>query len=92
MEFEWDPAKARENIRVHGIDFADAVGVFDSPYLQLEDHDVEGEQRFVALGMDFLGRLLFVVYTYRQDKRRLISARKATKKEGKEYARRIRFQ
>ncbi len=43
----------------------------------------------VALGMDFLGRLLVVVYTYRPGKIRLISARKATKKEGKEYAQRI---
>jgi len=93
VEFEWDPAKARENLRVHGIDFADAVGVFDNPYLPLrEDPDAEGEQRHLALGMDLLGRLLVVVYTYRQGKIRLISARKATKKEGKEYAQRVRFQ
>ncbi|MGO8761634.1 MAG: BrnT family toxin [Desulfobaccales bacterium] len=91
MEFEWDPAKARENLRVHGIDFADAVGVFDNPYLQWDDPDAEGEKRFVALGMDSLGRLLFVVYTHRPGKTRLISTRKATKKEGKEYAQRIRF-
>lgn len=92
MEFEWDPAKARENIRVHGINFAVAAGVFDNPYLEWEDLNAEGEQRFVALGMDGLGRLLAVVYTYRQSKRRLISARKATRKEGKEYAQRVRFQ
>ena len=92
MEFEWDPAKARENIRVHGIDFADAVGVFGNPHLSREDPDAEGEQRFVTLGMDGLGRLLVVVYTYREGRTRLISARKATKKEGKEYAQRIRFQ
>jgi uncharacterized DUF497 family protein len=92
VEFEWDPAKARVNIRVHGIDFADAMGIFDSPYLQRDDPDAVGEQRFVALGMDVLGRLLVVVYTYREGKTRLISARKATKKEGKEYAQRIRFQ
>jgi uncharacterized DUF497 family protein len=92
VEFEWDPDKARENIRVHGVDLADAVGVFDNPYLQWEDPDAEGEQRFAALGMDVLGRLLVVAYTYRPGKTRLISARKATKKEGKEYARRVRFQ
>jgi hypothetical protein len=92
VEFEWDPAKARENIRVHGVDFADAVGVFDNPYLEWEDPDTEGEERFVALGMDVLGRLLMVVYTYRPGKIRMISARKATRKEGKEYAQRIRFQ
>jgi len=92
VEFEWDPDKARENKRIHRIDFADVVGVFDNPYLSWEDPDTEGEQRFVKLGMDGLGRLLVVVHTYREDKIRLISVRKATKKEGKEYAQRIRFQ
>ncbi|MGB8991027.1 MAG: BrnT family toxin [Desulfobaccales bacterium] len=91
MEFEWDPDKARENIREHGIDLADAVGVFDNPYLPRDDPDVESEQRFVALGMDGLGRLLVVAYTYREDNIRIISARKATMKEGKEYAQRVRF-
>ncbi|MEW6657881.1 MAG: BrnT family toxin [Thermodesulfobacteriota bacterium] len=89
VEFAWDPAKARENIGVHGIDFADAVGVFDNPYLPWEDPDAEGEKRFVALGLDVLGRLLLVVYTYRPGKIRLISARKASKKEEKEYAQRV---
>ena len=90
--YEWDPAKAKSNQEEHGVDFADAVQVFDNPYLNQEDTDAVGDQVFVALGMDNLGRLLVVVYTYRKDKIRLISARKATKKEGKEYARRIRFQ
>ncbi len=92
MEFEWDPAKARENLRVHGVNFAVAVGIFDNPYLSWEDPDAEREQRFVAQGIDGMGRLLVVVYTYRQGKIRLISARKATKKEEKEYAQRVRFQ
>jgi uncharacterized DUF497 family protein len=90
--FEWDPAKAKSNQEEHGVDFADAVQVFDNPYLSQEHTDAMGDQVFVALGMDNLGRLLVVVYTYRKDKIRLISARKATKREGKEYARRIRFQ
>jgi hypothetical protein len=89
---EWDRAKAKFNQEEHGVDFAEAVQVFDNPYLNREDTDAVGDQVFVALGMDNLGRLLVVVYTYRKDKIRLISARKATKKEGKEYARRIRFQ
>ncbi len=92
VEFDWDPAKARENIRIHGIDFADAVQVFANPHLPREDPDAEGEQRFVTLGMDDLGRVLVVVYTYRPGKIRVISARKASKKEGKEYAQRVRFQ
>ncbi len=92
MEFEWDPDKAEQNLREHRIDFADAVGVFDSPRLTREDSDVEGERRFVTLGIDGLGRLLVVVYTHREDTVRVISARKATKKERNEYAQRVRFQ
>jgi hypothetical protein len=90
--YEWDSAKAKSNQEEHGVDFADAVQLFDNPYLNKDDADAVGEQVFVALGMDNLGRLLVVVYTYRKDRIRLISARKATRKEGKEYARRIRFQ
>jgi uncharacterized DUF497 family protein len=90
--YEWDRAKGKSNQEEHGVDFADAVQVFDNPYLNREDSDAVGDQIFVALGMDNLGRSLVVVYIYRKDKIRLISARKATRKEGKEYARRIRFQ
>lgn len=92
VDFEWDPAKARENLRIHGVNFAVAAGVFDNPYLYWEDPDAEGEQRFIALGLDGLGRLLVVVYTHRGNNIRLISARKATRKEGKVYAQRVRFQ
>lgn len=89
MEFEWDPAKARENLRVHGIDFADSTAVFeDEVALKIEDLDAEGEQRFRILGMDVLGRLLVVVYTYRGEKIRLISAWKASRKQEKQYAQR----
>ena len=89
MEFEWDPAKARENIRDHGIDLAVAVGVFeDENALTIEDFDAEGEQRFRSLGIDGLGRLLVVVYTYRGEKIRLISAWKASRQQEKQYAKR----
>lgn len=88
MFYEWDPAKAAANRRKHGIDFADAVGVFDDEYaLRREDPDAVDEQRFVALGWDTLGRIVVVVYTYRGEDIRLISARKATKKEREHYAR-----
>jgi uncharacterized DUF497 family protein len=91
VEFEWDPAKARENLRVHGIDFADAVGVFeDEDALTIEDLYAEGEQRFLTLGMDVLGRLLVVVYTYRGEKTRLISAWKASRRQEKQYAQKRR--
>jgi uncharacterized DUF497 family protein len=87
VEFEWDPAKARENLRVHGVSFAVARDVFeDENAITIEDLDAEGEQRFRTLGMDGLGRLLVVVYTYRGEKIRLISAWKASKKQEKQYA------
>lgn len=87
MEFEWDPAKARENFRVHGVNFAVARDVLeDENAITIEDFDAEGEQRFRTLGLDGLGRLLVVVYTYRGDKIRLISAWKASKKQEKQYA------
>jgi uncharacterized protein len=89
---EWDPAKAESNIKEHNVDFADAAQVFDNPYLNVEDTDAVGEQRFNALGVDSQGRLLVVTYTYRQDKKRLISAHKANRKQGRQYAKRIRLQ
>jgi uncharacterized protein len=88
--YEWDPAKARSNQEEHEVDIADAEGVLeDVRAITIEDNDAEGEQRFVTLGMDFLGRLLVVVFTYRGDAIRIISARKASRKEVKEYAKGI---
>ncbi|MFI5329555.1 MAG: BrnT family toxin [Desulfobaccales bacterium] len=91
VEFEWDPAKARENLRVHGVNFAVAAGVFeDGMAMTKEDPDAEGERRFITLGLDSLGRLLVAVFTCRGENLiRLISARKATRKEAKQYAQRI---
>jgi uncharacterized DUF497 family protein len=91
VRYQWDAAKAEENKRKHKIDFANVVGVFeDKMAMTREDPDAEGEQRFVTLGMDSLGRLLVVVFTYRAEEEiRLISARKATMKEAKEYAKGI---
>jgi len=82
MNYQWDPAKAKANVKKHGVEFADAVGVFDDPgALTIEDPDSEEEQRFLAIGLDVLGRLIVVAFTYRGDDLRLISARKATRKE-----------
>lgn len=83
--FEWDQNKAASNLNKHGIDFADAVTVFDdcnAIMINDPDHD---EERFIAIGMDAYGRILVVVYTWRGDDIRLISARKATKHERKQY-------
>jgi len=86
MGYQWDPNKAALNLRNHGIDFADAVGVFEDDWaLTLEEQEVRGEQRFVSIGMDFLGRVILVVYTYRNDDIRIISARKTIKSEREIY-------
>lgn len=84
--FEWDGAKASANLLKHGVSFADAVGVFGDLNALAIDDDTESERRFVALGLDFLGRLLVVVYTWRGDAIRVISARKATRAEARSYA------
>ena len=87
MRYEWDPKKAEANQKDHGVRFADATSVFEDDFtLTREDPDVEGEQRFVALGMDATGALLVVVYTDREpDVIRLISAWKANKAQRTHY-------
>jgi len=80
--------KATSNLEKHGVDFADAVGVFEDEWaLTVKEELVEGEQRFVTLGTDFLEQVLVVVYTYRGEEIRLISARKATRTERRAYER-----
>lgn len=59
--------------------------LFDPAALSFEDRDAEGEQRFVSIGRNALDAVLVVVYTYREDHIRLISARRATRKEGRVY-------
>ena len=86
METQWDPEKAASNLGKHGVDFADAVGVFEDEWaLTIKEEYVEGEQRFATLGRDFLERVLVVVYTYRRGLIRLISARRATRRERRAY-------
>jgi uncharacterized DUF497 family protein len=87
MEIEWDPKKAKANVRKHGIFFADAVMVLsDDLAITIEDPR-HAEQRFVTIGSDALGRILVVVYNYRGDRIRLISAREATPTERARYMR-----
>ena len=82
MEVTWDTRKAKANFLKHRVYFADAESVlYDSLAISIPDHDTENEERFVATGCDSLGRILTIVYAYRDDTIRLISARKATKKE-----------
>lgn len=85
MEFEWDSRKAISNLRKHGVDFADAAMVLYDEFAVTIPEEHRGEQRFVSVGMDALGRILVVVYTWRGDRVRLISARKTTPQERRQY-------
>jgi len=86
MRCTFDPAKAASNLKKHGVSFADAEGVLSDPLaITVEDPDAAGEPRFVAIGLGSAGELLVVVYTERADGFRLISARRATRKERKHY-------
>lgn len=86
MAIEFDPAKARANLRKHGVGFAHAEQALRDPMaLTIEDPDSRGEQRFVTLGSDALGRVPVVVHTQREERTRLISARKASRGEADRY-------
>ncbi len=86
--FEWDPRKASENLRRHGVDLADAAAVLEDDFaLTIRDPD-STEERFVTMGSDPTGRTLVVVYCWRGDRVRLISARKATRTERDRYQKR----
>jgi uncharacterized DUF497 family protein len=88
QEFEWDPSKAEANLRKHGIAFEAARRVFKDCFaVERPDADLPyGEARFVITGM-VDGRLLRVVFTERNGRIRIISARKATRHEEREYYR-----
>jgi uncharacterized DUF497 family protein len=86
MDVTWDPKKAESNFQKHKVRFSDAETVlFDPLALTIHDQDVDGEQRFVTVGSDAIGRILVTVYTYRGSTIRLISARKATPTERRQY-------
>ena len=85
MKVEWDSRKAAANLKKHGVDFADAATVlYDELALTISD-DESDEERFATVGMDALGRVLLVVYTWRGERPRLISARKATSRDRHQY-------
>ncbi len=85
VTFQWDPDKAKANRKKHGVDFADAVAVLEDPYALTRNDPHQREERFVTLGLDALGRLVAVSWTYRQDDIRIISARRATRSEARSY-------
>jgi uncharacterized DUF497 family protein len=86
MEYEWDSAKAQHNWEKHRIRFADAVAALEDEFARTIPDDHADEARFITIGEDAFGRILVVVYTYRGEATiRIISARKATRREGQMY-------
>jgi uncharacterized DUF497 family protein len=86
MNIVWDVKRAAANIRNHGTEFSHGATVLDDPLAVTIEDTRHGEQRFVTVGSDILGRVLAVVYAYSgEEEIRLISARKATPKERRIY-------
>jgi uncharacterized DUF497 family protein len=87
MRFQWDPAKAKSSLEKHGIAFEEATTVFGDP-LSMTIYDPmhsDREDRFVTVGMSAQSNLLVVVHADRTDGIRIISARHATRTEGRQY-------
>jgi len=87
MEFEWDPKKSYANLKKHGISFHEASTVFGDPLaitFNDPDHSIR-EHRFLTLGYSRMNQLLAVVHTERRGRTRIISARRATRRERKIY-------
>jgi uncharacterized DUF497 family protein len=89
MNFEWDAAKAARNIAKHGVSFQEAATVFGDPLAVTyfdPDHSAE-EDRYLTFGHSSAGNLLVVSHTEREDRIRIMSARRATRRERKSYER-----
>jgi uncharacterized DUF497 family protein len=85
MLFEWSEQKRLENLRKHGIDFLDAKEIWQGEVLEVpSEQQAHGEQRHIAYGV-LEGRIIAVVFTWRGDSRRLISARRARRHERQDY-------
>jgi uncharacterized protein len=86
-EFEWDPAKEQANRRKHGVSFDEATSAFADPYaINMPDPSHSAaEARFLVLGRAVSARLLIVAYAERGLRTRLISARRATPSERRQY-------
>jgi uncharacterized protein len=87
VAFEWDTRKAGANLRKHGVSFAEARTVFADPLAAIHDDpdSASSERREIIVGHSAAGRLLVVSFMGRQDRLRLISARKATRHERQDY-------
>ena len=92
--FEWDSSKARQNLRKHGLAFERAASIFQDPdaLSEFDEHHSEQEERWITMGVDSTGTVLVACHTFQESDDsnatiRLISARKATKNEVKQYRR-----
>ena len=85
MDIEWDKTKAIANEKKHKISFADAAAVLNDPLSLVTEDNSQGEQQFQVIGEDARGRVLAVIFTYRGDNHRIISARMTEKWERKLY-------
>lgn len=87
LTFEWDPNKASSNLRKHGVSFAEATTVFDDSLGATVPNPVHsiGEERYLIVGMSNRGRLLIVAFVERNERIRIISARRLTLQEQRQY-------
>jgi uncharacterized DUF497 family protein len=87
MEFEWDPRKARSNLRKHGVSFEEAATVFSDALSFTYDDEIHSrtERRYATLGLSNQGHVLVVAHTMRSEYVRIISAREATPREKRWY-------
>ena len=84
FDFEWDENKRLTNIEKHGIDFEDAIGIWEGDVVEVPSRGRHGENRLVAFGV-LEGRTIAVVYSDRGGARRIISARRASRSERENY-------
>ena len=84
LDFEWDENKRLANIEKHGIDFEDAIGIWEGDVVEVPSRGQYGENRLVAFGV-LEGRIIAVVYTSRGGARRIISARRTRRSEREHY-------
>ena len=87
MEFEWDPLKAGANLSKHRVSFSEAAGVLEDPLSTTFPDEIHSDQevRFVTIGLSSRGRIVVVAHTERNDTIRIISARRATRRERQFY-------
>ncbi len=87
LTFEWDEAKARENLKKHKVAFDEGKTIFNDPFLlTYPDLDsCETEERFIDIGLSARNRILVLIHTQRRGKIRIISCRKATARERRDY-------